>query len=441
MTMDVNQPINYLMRYYRLQGVHDLDQLSDRLHSQKIAQNQQGFYPYDRYCHKGPGSQAKIITEFSLESQDCIVWCTNHYLGLNRHPEVISKVQKAIGKFGTGCGTSAVSGGMNSLHKEIESRISAMLNKERTILFPTGYSTNLGALSALLTSKDIAIFDHESHASIIDGIRLSGCRFASFKHNNIENLERQLQKFQGKYENTMVILESAYSMSGDLAPLKEIVALKKKYKFFLYVDEAHTFGIFGDQGSGYCRSLGLTDEVDFIMSTLSKSTASIGGFVATKAKFCTLIQHAASSYAFQACLPPADATAILTSLEVIRNQPELLTDLHQKNQYMRAKLANFGFDLGTSQSPIIPIYISDLEKLNKISTELYRQGIFSVAITPPAVKLTEGRLRFIVNASHTYDQIDLTVNVLKSLAKKYQLFTDNQEFGLTNEDTPKIKKE
>lgn len=415
MELDTSMVIGNVMRKLVDENVTDFNDIADAMQKLKDMQNREGLYSNDRFTETGSDSQAVVITEENGKRKECILWCINHYLGLNRNPRVIARSKEIIEKFGTGSGTSAMSGGMSSLHKEIEKRINAMVGKERTLLFPTGYSANLGAISAIPGKNDLILFDHQSHASIIDGCRLSGKEWLAFKHNNVADLESKLQRMQGKFQNILVVVESAYSMSGDLCPLREIVALKKKYKFYLYVDEAHSFGFYGEGGRGYCHEQGVTDDVDFIMSTLSKSTASIGGFVATKQKYCTLMSWHANAYIFQACISPADAGAILGSLDEIQSDPGLIRGLHEKTAYFRKKLIAAGFDLGTSQSPIIPIYVRDMKTLLAFGRGLYENGVFSVTIAFPAVKLSEGRLRFITNASHTYPQIDKTLEILTNV--------------------------
>jgi 7-keto-8-aminopelargonate synthetase-like enzyme len=412
MELNSSMAIGYVMKKLVEEGTTDFDKIAGVLHDLKVMQNKEGLFSYDRFTERGSDSQATVITEFNDSKKDCILWCLNHYLGLNRNPRVIAKTKEIVETFGTGCGTSAMSGGMSTLHKRIESRIASMLGKERAMLFPTGYTANLGAISAIPGKNDLILFDHEAHASIIDGCRLSGKQWLAFHHNDVANLEAKLQRMQSKYENILVVVESAYSMSGDLCPIKEIVALKKKYRFNLYVDEAHSFGLYGQGGKGYCHEQGVMDEVDFVMSTLSKATASIGGFVATKEKYCTLMQFYANAYMFQACLSPADAGAVLASLDEIETDEGLLRGLHEKTAYFRGKLAALGFDLGTSQSPIVPIYVPDLKTLYAFGKSLYTDGVFSVSVAYPAVKITEGRLRFIVNASHTYGQIDRTLEIM-----------------------------
>lgn len=418
-----NPPIStysILAKLARL-GITDFDKLADALEDFRCLQIEAGKWSYEKCTVSGSAAKGNILIPHNGQTQPCIIWSFNHYLGLNRHPEVIKKSQAAIKNFGTGSGTSSPSGGMSVLHKEIEKRIAALVNKERALLFPTGYTTSLGVLSAIAGKKTLLICDQESHASIIDGCKLSGSKWILFRHNDVSDLEAKLRYYQNSFENIIVVVESAYSMSGDLCPLAEIVALKQNYKFYLFVDEAHTFGIYGDKGAGFCQSQRLLEEVDFIVATLSKATASIGGFVATKSKYCTLFELKATSFIFQACLPPADAATILASLDEIEENPEHIRLLHEKSQYFRKSLIQAGFNLGTSQSPIIPIYISELEKLMQINQELYESGIFATAVTYPAVMPQEGRLRFIVNAQHTMEDIDYTVETLTTIAKKHRI--------------------
>lgn len=433
MKTDISTPLITYLKQLESQGITDIEVICDKLYEQLNRQIELGLYSNDRYIQCGSDVQGTVISD-SLNSKDeCILWCINHYLGLNRNQNVINKVCEAVRKFGTGCGTSAASGGMSSLHKEVELKIRNLVGKESVMLFPTGYSANLGILSALPGKNDLILFDRESHASLIDGIKLSGNKWIPFKHNNVEDLNTKLQKYSPKFENVFVVVESAYSITGDLSPLKEIVDLKQKYKFLLYVDEAHTFGIYGKNGSGYCSELGIVDQVDFITATLSKATASIGGFLAAKAKYMPLLKWRANSYLFQACLTPADAAAILASLEEIENNPQIIEQLHQNNRYMRQRLINVGFDLGTSQSPIIPIFMPDEAKLMSLNKELFARGIFSVSLIYPVVKPKEGRLRFILSASHTKEQIDKTVDTLQEIGIKYNIIPSYLSEGWQSE--------
>jgi glycine C-acetyltransferase len=400
--------------------------VAEKLQELKNMQCQDDLFSYERYTECGSDNICNIITGHSGNEQKCIVWGVNHYLSLNRNESVLEKAKKAIDKFGTGSGTSAVSGGMSALHKQLELRIAKMLNKEEVVLFPTGFTANSGTIAGLATNKSLFLIDREAHASIIDGCKTSGMKYTSFKHNNVKDLENKLRDYSADYDNIIVIVESAYSMSGELSPLKEIVALKKKYHFYIIVDEAHSFGFYGEKGSGYCSESGVSDDIDFITGTLSKATASIGGYVATKEKFCTLIRYSCPAYLFQACTPPADIAVVLACLDEIEDNPGLIRQLHENNKYFREKLTAAGFYLGKSESPIVPVYIDNLDALFHIEKELYKNGIFTVAVRYPAVKLHEGRLRFIVNVRHTKEQMDKTVECLVEASKKHGFDVSNK---------------
>lgn len=415
-----------LLMKLKKSGVTDLDQMSRAMDNLRRKQLDNGIYSFDNFTESGSDAFAKMSATLEDEKKGCTVWSVNHYLGLNRHPDVIEASINAIKEYGTGCGTSAISGGMNTLHKKIEEKLVRWTGKDGIMLFPTGFTANLGVIGAICQADDHVLIDGESHASIRDGVRISRTkRWIEFEHNSIVDIERNLriatESGKGKI---VVIVESAYSMSGDICPLKQLVKLKDTYDFLLVVDEAHSFGLYSDHGQGLCHQLGVLDKVDFLISTFSKATASIGGFVATEAKYVSYFQWGINVYAFQACFSPADAATILAAMEVLEREPEIIRNLHNKNGYMRTRLQAEGFDLGTSQSPIIPVYIPDTEKLLKTCFEAYKRGVFSVPIAHPMVRAHEGRIRFIVNARHTLEQIEETVNVLAELAAKYDLLSD-----------------
>jgi glycine C-acetyltransferase len=419
MSIDKFISMTEVLAYIKMEDVSDLEERAEIIQAFLDKQANQGIgNAYDRYLGDGAATSADVITPYPKASRKCIMWTVNHYLSLNRNETVIEKAYKAMKHFGTGCGTSAVSCGMNSLHKEIETRVAKFVGKEEAILFPTGFTANLGAISGLVGERDLILLDGESHSSMINGCKLTKAKKMTFKHNDTADLEKKLKKYGHSYENVFVLVESAYSMSGDLSPLKEIVALKKSYEFYIYVDEAHTFGFYGEKGQGYCNEQGVTDEVDFIMSTLSKSTASVGGFLASKHKYCAAAKWT-PTYMFQACLTPPDAAVILACLDEIENNPGMIKELHEKNQYMRGLLKARKFNLGQSQSPIIPIMIPSPIKLLMVVEDLYQEGIYSTPILYPAVQIHEGRIRLILNRAHTKQQIDFTVETLEKICKKH----------------------
>jgi glycine C-acetyltransferase len=408
-----------VLAYLKAEDISDIEERATIIQSFLDKDIQKGIgNAYDRYLEKGAATTATVVTPVPRSSKECIMWTVNHYLSLNRNETVIEKAHQAMRQFGTGCGTSAVSCGMNALHKEIETRVAKMVGKEQAVLYPTGFTANIGAINGLVGERDLILLDGECHSSIINGSRLTSAKKIVFRHNDVSDLEKKLKKYGKAFENVFVIVESAYSMSGDVSPLKEIVALKKAHRFYLYVDEAHTFGFYGDKGQGYCYEQGLTDQVDFIMSTLSKATASIGGFLASDQRYCSLVRWT-PTYMFQACLTPQDAGVILACLDEIESHPEMIKELHEKNQYMRRLLKERKFNLGQSQSPIIPIMIPSPMKLLMVVDDLCKEGIYSTPILYPAVAKHEGRIRLILNLAHTKEQIDYTVDTLEKICKKH----------------------
>ncbi|MFK7798542.1 MAG: aminotransferase class I/II-fold pyridoxal phosphate-dependent enzyme [Aureispira sp.] len=416
----MNYGIGYTFIEELQKGHFDLEKFSKAFERDRKRLEETDSYCYDRFVEQSSSSIGNVGSSVG-DVERKYIWCTNHYLGLNRHPSIIEATVETTRKYGTGSGSSAMSGGRCGLHLEIENFLKAYLNKTDVVLFPTGYTTNLGMLSTIVQKNDVIISDSENHASIIDGIKLSNKPKLIFKHNDVSSLEEQLKKVKGQYTNTFVIVESAYSMSGDLAPIKEIVALKEKYDFYLYLDEAHTIGFYGENGRGLANEYGVLDQVDFLAGTFSKSCASVGGFCAFNSRFRTFVTCRASSYIFQAAFPPPAAATTLAALKLFSTDGSFAKRLHEKNQYMRKALQKAGFNLGTSQSPVIPIFIPDVERLTQFETEMYQKGIFAVSIIYPAVQPHEGRIRFTVTDSHSYEDIDNTVQILQELAEKHKI--------------------
>lgn len=395
-------------------SVHEIAEVCEALRQMQMAK---GVWGYENYSENGSNSSGIVCSAATADlHKECVIWSINHYLGLNRHPEVIDAAYQALKQFGTGCGTSAISGGHNKLHKTLENRIAKIFKKDAAMLFSTGFTANVGVISTLgRNGKNVIFFDKECHASMIDGMRLAGCEYFPFKHNDVADLEEKLKTFASDYENVFVIVESVYSMSGEEAPLKEIAALKSKYKFYYYVDEAHAFGLYAL--GGLCCQLGISDAVDFIMTTLSKSVTSVGGVVACNREFITLLQAEATAYIFQAAMTPSDTAVVLKALDIIEREPGIVASLWKKTNYFRRALKERGFDTGKGTSPIVAVFIRDSDTLFTFSKMLLEKGIFTTAVTYPAVKQTEVRFRFIVNESHTYEQIDYTLEVLTSVGK------------------------
>jgi glycine C-acetyltransferase len=393
-------------------GIEKFDEIAERLHEALAEMHEANPFAFEVYSENGVDAEATLVSQARNVRRDCILWTHNVYLGLNRHPRVIERASEALRKFGTACGGPPPIAAQSGVHAAVAQRVASMLGKERALLFPTGYTANLGAISALPGRNDLVLFDSESHASMFQGGALAPARWISFRHNDVEDLGAILDRYREAHPNVFVVVESAYSMSGDLCPLERIVALRERYGFLLFVDEAHTFGFYGTKGRGYCESLGVLDRVDFVMSTFSKATASIGGFIAAKRAYCSVIELGARSYLAQACFPPVDAAVILAALDEIENEPSHAARLHDNNRYMRERLRAAGFDLGNSASPVIPVRVAKLALLYELAARLCNDGIFAQPITEPIVRAGEGRLRFVVTARHTREHIDRTVAAL-----------------------------
>jgi 7-keto-8-aminopelargonate synthetase-like enzyme len=420
MRKDITQ-IGMTYQVMSSQGIEKLEEIAREYDEQQQYLLNQQEWTYDRYLKNSSYHHAEVCTPFQ-KSNLCSVWSVNHYLGLNRHPYVIQKAKDALEVYGTGSGTSAMSGGQCELHKALRERFADLFAKEDALLFPTGFTANSGVIPTLCRSREtLILIDRNCHASIVEGCRTAASDFLPFKHNSAKNLEEKLIKYSKKYTNILVVVESAYSMEGDIAPLQEIVMLKQKHKFLLYVDEAHTFGFYGKNGVGLCDELGVTGQVDFLMTTLSKSTASIGGVVAMSRAFATFLRCASNAYIFQAAIPPVDVAVVHACLDLMENDPSIARTLWEKTHDLRQKLISAGFDVGKSQSPIVPVYIRDSKILKEIGRELLENGIFTTAIEFPAVKASEVRFRFIVNRLHTQEEIDHLVCVLKQLGIRHGL--------------------
>lgn len=407
-------------------GIYDLKDIAKEYHDQQQNLEKSNLCSYNRYLKNSSDARAQVCSSSDCMPNNCSIWSINHYLGLNRHPYVINKAKESLDIYGTGCGTSAMSGGHSHLHKDLQKRLAKIFGKEECLLFSTGFTANASTIATLCKgSETIILIDRDCHASIVEGCKSSGSRFLPFKHNSVTDLENKLKRYSTKHINTLVVVESAYSMEGDIAPLEKMLELKAKYNFLFYVDEAHSFGFYGKDGAGLCNELGVTDRVDFIMTTLSKSTASIGGVIATSKEFASLLKWS-NAYLFQAAIPPADAVVVDACLDLIQNDSGLIQSLWDKTHYLRNKLIDIGLDVGNSESPIVPVYVRDPQILKKMETELFEQGIFTVAITYPAVKATEVRFRFIVNNSHTIQEIDNLVSILYKLGKKHKLISSSK---------------
>ncbi|TRX59985.1 amino acid adenylation domain-containing protein [Fulvivirga sp. M361] len=368
--------------------------------------------PYGKVLQTGSAARGTISDSYHNEEQEAIIWSTNLYFGLNRDPKVIREASIALARFGTGMGISAAATGMTNQHLEFEKEFADLVGKPGACLFPTGYTANLGTVSGLLGKNDVVVIDQLCHASIVDGARLSGASIRTFQHNNASDLAAVLESEVSPYRTVLVVLESVYSMGEGTAPVAEIVRTAKKYNALVLVDEAHSFGFYGENGAGICAAQGVTDEVDFIMTTLSKALGSIGGVVAASHEHIDLLKSSSRAYIFQASISPADIAAALTSLRLLRSDEALRKQLWDMTRYMRRRFEEAGYDLGTGDGPIVTPHFGDKDKLYAIVQNLYQRGVQTLAVTYPIVEIGRGRLRLICSAAHTREDVDKTLEAL-----------------------------
>jgi len=380
-----------------------------------IAAKELGLYPYFLPLENTEG------TEVMMEGRKIVMIGSNNYLGLTTHPKVREAAIAAVKKYGTSCTGSRFLNGTLKMHLEAEEKFAAFVGKEMALMFATGMQANLGCISAVLGRDDVVIIDKDDHASIVDACRLGFGKMARFIHNDLSSLERQLKAVPST-SGVLVIVDGVYSMGGDIAPLADIVALTQKYGARLYVDDAHSLGVLGPQGSGTAAHFGLTDQVDMIMGTFSKSFASIGGFVAGDADVMEWVKHGARSFIFSASIPPSQVAAAVAALEIMQTEPEWLERLWRNTRKMHEGYRSMGFNIGPSETPIIPIIIADEMKTQLAWKALFDAGIYTNAVFPPAVPPSKSLLRTSYMATHTDAQLDFVLDTFYQVGKELDLF-------------------
>ena len=364
-----------------------------------------GIYPYFRKI------ESDQDTEVLIDGKKVLMFGSNAYLGLTNHPEVKAAAIAAVEKYGTGCAGSRFLNGTLDSHLELEKRLAAFAGKEDAIIFSTGFQVHLGVISCLLGREDYIIWDALDHASIIEGIRLSPAKSLRYKHNDMEALERRLKQCEdGKIK--LIVVDGVFSMEGDLCKLPEIIKLAEKYNASVMVDEAHGFGVLGDHGRGVCNHFGLTDKVDLIMGTFSKSFASTGGFIAGSKTTINYIRHHARSYIFSASCTPAATAAASKALDIMLREPERVQALQEKTQYCLERFRSLGFEIGNTSTPIIPLFVRDNEKTFRVTAALFHEGVFVNPVVAPAVAPEDTLIRFSLMATHTYEQLDRAIDTL-----------------------------
>jgi 8-amino-7-oxononanoate synthase len=374
-----------------------------------------GYYPFFIPLSDSEGNVAVF------ENRRLIMCGSNNYLGLTTHPAVRQAAKEAIDRYGTSCTGSRFANGNLELHERLESELAEWVGKPSALVFSTGMQTNLGTISALVGRSDCVILDKDDHASIVDGARLGWGETKRFRHNDVADLEQVLAKLPPD-KGKLVVVDGLFSMGGDIAPLPEITALCQRYGARLMVDDAHALGVLGG-GHGTAAHFGLTSQVDLIMSTFSKSLASLGGFIAGEDDAVHYIKHFGRALIFSASIPPSNAAAALAALQVMRQEPERIERVNQIAGRVRAELKRLGFDIGDSQTPVVPIIIGDDMRTIFAWKYLFEQGVFVNPVLAPAVQTGRQLLRTSYMATHTDQQIEQVLQTYEMMGKTVGLIT------------------
>ena len=372
---------------------------------------EKGIYPYFREI------EGKQGTEVEMGGKHVLMFGSNAYTGLTGDERIIEAGCKAMHKYGSGCAGSRFLNGTLDIHVQLERELAAYVGKDDALCFSTGFTVNSGVIPQLVSKDDYIICDDRDHASIVDGRRLSFATQLHYKHNDMADLERVLQRCEPD-KVKLIIVDGVFSMEGDLAKLPEIVELKHKYNASIMVDEAHGLGVFGRQGRGVCDHFGVTDEVDLIMGTFSKSMASIGGFIAADQIIIDSLRHSARTYIFSASNTPAATAAALEALHIIQAEPERLQALWDVTNYALKRFREEGFEIGETESPIIPLYVRDTRKTFMAVAMAFEEGVFINPVIPPACGPQDTLVRYALMATHTHEQVDQSVVKLKKVFKQ-----------------------
>jgi 8-amino-7-oxononanoate synthase len=380
---------------------------------------QMGLYPFFRTIESEQDTVVKI------DGKDVLMFGSNSYLGLTNHPKLKEASIKAIEKYGSGCAGSRFLNGTLDIHLELEQKLAQYVGKQGALVFSTGYQVNLGVISSIPGRHDYLILDDLDHACIIDGARLSFAKVMKYSHNDMDSLEKALSRCE-RDKIKLIAIDGVFSMEGDIARLPEIVKLAEKYNASIMVDDAHGLGVLGKNGAGTADHFGLTDKVDLIMGTFSKSLASIGGFIAADSDTINYLKHNARSLIFSASIAPANAASVIAAVDLIQEEPERIKQLWDNTDYARQKLKEAGFDTGHSVTPIIPLLIRDDYKTFQLTKMALDQGVFVNPVVSPAVPSTSSLIRYSLMATHTREQIDQSISVLKTISEQIGVF-DNTE--------------
>lgn len=395
--------------------------LKQKMMSYNLPQQVQkmGLYPFFRTIESEQDTVVKI------GGKDVLMFGSNSYLGLTNHPKLKEASIAAINKYGSGCAGSRFLNGTLDIHLELEEKLAKLVGKEGALVFSTGYQVNLGVISSIPGRHDYLILDDLDHACIIDGARLSFAKVMKYTHNDMEALEKCLSRCEAD-KIKLIVVDGVFSMEGDIANLPEIVRLAEKYNANVMVDDAHGLGVLGANGSGTANHFGLTDKVDLIMGTFSKSLASIGGFIAADLDTINFLKHNARSLIFSASIAPANAASVIAAVDLMQSEPERIQNLWDNTHYAMSALKAVGFDTGHSVTPIIPILIRDDYKTFSLTKMALDRGVFVNPVVSPAVPSTSSLIRYSLMATHTKEQIDGSVEVLSGIAREIGVFDQPQ---------------
>ena len=396
-----------------------MGQLQEKYKSYRLPQKYmaEGVYPYFREITSKQG------TEVEMGGHKVLMFGSNAYTGLTGDQRIIDAAKAALDKYGSGCAGSRFLNGTLDLHVQLEKELAEYIGKDETLCFSTGFFVNSGVLAVVVGRGDYIICDDRDHASIVDGRRLSFATQLHYKHNDMDDLERVLKNLPHEAIK-LIVVDGVFSMEGDLANLPKIVELKHKYNCSIMVDEAHGLGVFGKEGRGVCDYFGLTDEIDLIMGTFSKSMASIGGFIAVDKDTINYLRHTCRTYIFSASNTPAATAAALEALHIIKKEPERIEKLWKVTNYALRRFKEEGFEIGETQSPIIPLYVHDVDKTFQATAKAFEYGVFINPVIPPACAPQDTLVRFALMATHTEEQVERGVQILKRVFKELDIIKD-----------------
>ena len=373
-----------------------------------------GLYPYFRTISSAQD------TEVFIEGKKILMLGSNSYLGLTNHPQIKAAAQAAVEKYGTGCAGSRFLNGSLDIHLELEAALAKLVNKEAVLLYSTGFQVNLGVISALVGKGEYVLGDKSNHASIVEGCLLAQGKFLRFAHKDMAALESRLKNLEPE-AGKLVVVDGVFSMEGDVIQLPELCRIAGEHGAAVMVDDAHSIGVLGKNGAGTASHFGLTDQVHLIMGTFSKSLASLGGFIASDAVTIDFLKHHSRSLIFSASMSPANAAAVLAALKIMEQEPERIAQLWHNTRRMKQGLIDLGFDLGDSETPILPVYCRDLMVAFKLCKRLQEEGLFVNPVVSPAVAPGEELIRLSLMATHTDAQIDFALDKLGKVGKEFGL--------------------